>query len=338
MNATTWAACLPFSFASLPAVPMPVSFTLGLILIATGDPGPPPGSDAAAPMRATRPQKLYSWLALALNASWLAALLARRDGRDAAWYLVRGLMTADVMSGVYHWFQDSYRTASPRLNRALFDNFQVRRAFAPAPVLLTTLPLTVLLPQMHHEVPWLITKHDWEWVCWELAAGCIVAHALCLCYTTPGSHAWCAPRCWTAPFLLSLDPDGLRCDCRDCAHGFWLFGTYINLVHRWNHCPKGPGFPVPWPLQTARHHGVHHQFPQLRYYCILSVLNNGWMDALRVWPALEYLVFRATGAVSFRMAVRDPQRWLKASHFALQQVVQERREIEEAGADPDEVR
>jgi hypothetical protein len=62
------------------------------------------------------------------------------------------------------------------------------------------------------------------------------------------------------------------------------------------------------------------QRPELRTYCILTVLNNWWMDALGVWELLEWIIFQCTGCVSFRMAVADPKQYQVASNFSLKDV------------------
>eukprot|EP00494_Astrolonche_serrata_P016035 UN16198 len=55
--------------------------------------------------------------------------------------MILGYLTTDLMSGIHHWFSDSYRTDKPEWNNVLFDNFQI-----------------------HHKQPNLIAKHDFAWV------------------------------------------------------------------------------------------------------------------------------------------------------------------------------
>lgn len=243
-----------------------------------------PPSNKRLVRRATPLMKFWFYAGVVVNAWWLWRLVDEHSKEDVAFHLAMALMLTDVVSGLYHWFQDSYRSKDEKINVALFDNFQI-----------------------HHEVPYLICKHDAEYISWELAAGCLVGHALAEIHAVvEGGYSG---------FFF-----GFRT--------FWIFGTWINQVHRWAHAPLGKGISVPWPLQSRTHHAMHHERPELKSYCIFSVLNNWWLDALRVWEGIEWLIFKGFGAVSFRMAVNDPERYQRASNFSLDDVIREREERE----------
>jgi hypothetical protein len=212
-------------------------------------------NSAKLPRRATPMMKAAMALGTAFNLFWLWCLPQIVTPGEVIYNLVLAFILADIVSGIYHWFQDSYRCKSEAINQALFENFQ-----------------------LHHALPHLIAKHDWEYVSWELGAASVVGNTLAILYTGEGeySEGWIMFRT------------------------FWVFGTYINHVHRCAHI-RNLGYPIPWPLQSAKHHAIHHHRPELRSYCILSVLNNGWMDFVGVFPAAEWALYQIFGAVSFRM-------------------------------------
>lgn len=77
-----------------------------------------------------------------------------------------------------------------------------------------------------------------------------------------------------------------------------LLGAYITQIHKWAHMKKPPGAIL--ALQRARllvgwhHHNVHHGNASWNYG-----LCAGWfdkpMDRMRVFEAMEWLVYRLTG-------------------------------------------
>eukprot|EP01047_Picozoa_sp_COSAG01_P016939 COSAG01_NODE_883_length_12927_cov_10.710789_12_plen_197_part_00 len=92
--------------------------------------GKPVSANKRAPRKATPLMKLVAWLAMAANASWIWQLYHRETSTDFAILIVQGLVGADLCSGVYHWFQDSFRSTSESINAALFDNFQIHHECA----------------------------------------------------------------------------------------------------------------------------------------------------------------------------------------------------------------
>ena len=238
--------------------------------------------DPKVPRKSTPMMKMMMIGGGTLNMVWIWRLLTICEIGELLRILILSFILADIMSGIYHWFQDSYRTKYEIVNKALFENFQ-----------------------LHHEVPYLITKHDWIYVSWELGAIAIFGNLVGYIYggiSERPSENWMI---W---------------------HTLWLFGIWINHVHRCAHMRCY----IPWPLQNSKHHAIHHQRPELRCYCILSVLNNGWIDYLNIWAIAEWIIYYIFGAVSFRMAVEDPVRFQKASNFSIDEVTRGREEIEQS--------
>lgn len=213
--------------------------------------GKPASANKRAPRKATPLMKLMAWLAMAANASWVWQLYHRETPTDFAILIVQGLVGADICSGIYHWFQDSFRSTSEAINAALFDNFQIhhecaRQRHGSAPLYPSPLPIapSALYPTPRAgppkwcyacAVPYLIVKHDWEYVSWELFAGAFVGHMLGWLYADVGDY----------PVF--------RCTM--------TFVACINHVHRLAHMrnPFPGGFDLPWPFQGRKHHAMHHK-------------------------------------------------------------------------------
>ena len=83
---------------------------------------------------ATPMMKFWMYAGTAVNVWWLCRLVMENPKEVVAWHLAMAFTLTDIVSGVYHWFQDSYRSKDPELNAALFDNFQIHHERAlPAP-------------------------------------------------------------------------------------------------------------------------------------------------------------------------------------------------------------
>ena len=172
--------------------------------------------------------------------------------------LVPAWMLADFVSGMYHWFADSYRTNSPAVNAIFFDNFQ-----------------------LHHDYPRFITKRPVFNVSWEVSLPSFVFTLyllLLLASTSTGSSAF-----WSSGLSLFS------------SFAFWISVT--NQAHRWAHTAKKdlPMFIKFFQrcgiLLSPEHHHFHHQRPQLRMYCITSGVCDRALEAVKFWDRLERLVF-----------------------------------------------
>lgn len=75
----------------------------------------------------------------------------------------------------------------------------------------------------------------------------------------------------------------------------FLFLSQANEIHAYGHRHgKLPSWIAMLQetgiLQSARHHAIHHRSPNDVRYCVMSNWLNPWLDSLRFWFALEYLL------------------------------------------------
>ncbi len=152
-----------------------------------------------------------------------------------------GYVLADVVSGVVHWFCDTFfREDTPIIGRAFIHPFRE-----------------------HHDDPLSITRHDFFEVNGNncLALLPLVVAVLVLGAPGPGVAV-------PALFAQSL------------ALGFALATFATNQFHKWAHQPR-PSAPVRWLQSTGlilspAHHGRHHAEPYRQAFCITA----GWLDPL----------------------------------------------------------
>ena len=101
--------------------------------------------------------------------------------------------------------------------------------------------------------------------------------------------------CWLAVAAL------LPCLALPAAAGTFLtfvatFGVATNNAHAWAHAGPSWAHRLAWFfLLSPRHHDAHHVPPHTRNYCVLLGLWDPLLN--RVFPGLERLIFRATGAI-----------------------------------------
>lgn len=157
--------------------------------------------------------------------------------------------------------------------------------------------------QLHHAKPYMITKHDWEYNTFELGAIAAIGQVVS---------------------IIRINRNG-NYDGYVWFRTVLCFVLWINHVHRYNHMKLD--YSLPWPLQNRKHHANHHVRPELEGYCILSVLNNGWMDKLGVWEIIEWVVYYITGHPSYRMAVNNPEKYQQRSYFSLEDVLLTKKEL-----------
>jgi ubiquitin-conjugating enzyme E2 variant len=84
-----------------------------------------------------------------------------------------------------------------------------------------------------------------------------------------------------------------------------LFAVLVanaNQVHKWAHRTREENGGVVGSLQrlhllqTARHHGRHHQGSRDSHYCVLTNFLNPLLEEVQFWRRLERVVKRLTGA------------------------------------------
>jgi plasmanylethanolamine desaturase len=166
----------------------------------------------------------------------------------------------DFACGMIHWAGDTWgRPGMPVIGRMLVRSFRE-----------------------HHVDPKAITRHGTVQVLGEQA---IIAAPL-------------------IALLKLYDPAD-----EDTAGAALLVGMYTvmlaamaaNLFHRWAHMRKPPL--VARALQRAgiiisfRHHARHHRPPYTQSYCVAIGWLNPLLDRIRFWRALEWLIWKVTGAV-----------------------------------------
>jgi plasmanylethanolamine desaturase len=82
---------------------------------------------------------------------------------------------------------------------------------------------------------------------------------------------------------------------------FALCGANANEVHKWSHRTRRENGPIISflqdirLLQTPRQHAIHHTNPKQVCYCPVTNALNPVLDALRFWPALEWLLAKSIG-------------------------------------------
>lgn len=212
-------------------------------------------------------QAAQPWQKFIVWSGYFGFLLSFNTRIEDLWTIAVAWILVDFIAGAYHWFCDSYRTKNPKINSFFFDNFQV-----------------------HHELPTLITKHEWEWVNWETST----------------------PACiWTWFFVFN--PVFPFSTGQALFHFLCVWAAMTNQIHRWAHANT-----VPFLVQlfqdvgiflSKKEHNLHHHHPQIKNYCITSGFNNAWLEATNFWERLETLIYYLTGAVSFRMAFKNPEKW-----------------------------
>lgn len=174
--------------------------------------------------------------------------------------LLSGWVLTDFLCGMIHWAGDTWgRTKLPIVGRALVRNFRE-----------------------HHVDPQAITRHGLVQLLGEQAIVAIPVVGLLRLYDPAHDDDV------GATALLSL-------------YTMLVASVAANLFHRWAHMRHPPlaarvlqrvGI-----LISFKHHGRHHCAPHLQRYCIAIGWLNPLLDGIRFWRALEWLVWKTTGAV-----------------------------------------
>jgi hypothetical protein len=126
---------------------------------------------------------------------------------------------------------------------------------------------------LHHHDPRYFTRHSWLYSSWLLLGiGLVILLTAWIC----GVLTW---QVWV----------------------FVILGVNANQVHKCAHRTPAENGPVIsllqriGLLQTPRHHAGHHTDPKNSHYCVLTNFLNPILDGVRMWAALEWVVWKALG-------------------------------------------
>lgn len=221
------------------------------------EPAPLPGHDAIG-----SGQRALETFCIATAGSlllWQAARIALTSGGPAWWHapvLVAGMASADLASGMLHWFADSWgRESMPLVGRRLLRPFRVHH-LNPDDFLLrdfvdTNGDVSMLLIPVLLGAAW-ISPHT---TAGAMAASFVVAFAAAA-WPTNQVHQWAH---------MPRPPLGVR----------WLQDRGIIL-----------GRPA---------HRRHHSPPFATSYCIATGWLNGPLEAVAFFPRLERLITAVSG-------------------------------------------
>lgn len=170
--------------------------------------------------------------------------------------ILLGLVGADFVSGVVHWAGDTWGT-----ERTPVVGWRFVRPF-----------------RFHHAHPLDMTKSNF--------------------FTTNGDNVLGAMPMLLLPLALPTDSAGwLWAGVTVWAAG--VFGMWTSQFHLWAHMKNPPR--VARVLQSCRliltrqHHQKHHKSPFRANYCITTGWCNPVLTGVRFFPAMEWLVSKATG-------------------------------------------
>ena len=214
------------------------------------------------PSKALRALDWTSLISYAALACWLVLRLSPfAPGRP--WVVLTavllGYLAADLVSGLVHWAADTWGSVDmPILGPAVLGPFRE-----------------------HHRDPLAITRHDFVET---NGNNCLVSMpGALLSLMIPLDRGWLGV--FASVFLVALM--------------FWVLMT--NQFHKWAHLDSPPAwiaFLQRWHLiLPPEHHAVHHTAPFNRYYCITVGWMNWPLQAIRFFPAMEWLVSSLTGAL-----------------------------------------
>lgn len=169
--------------------------------------------------------------------------------------IAASVVIGDFATGVFHWATDNYGS----IKTPVFGT--VCAAF-----------------QGHHLTPWTITFRSF------------VNNVYKICFAT-------------VPVLLLLGLALTFLHMHPLTNIFFvLFANWWMVsqeFHKYAHMKRVPP-PVRWLqdrgiILSRREHGLHHTAPFEGHYCILTGINNGWLDRTQFFRYLENVVFRLTG-------------------------------------------
>ncbi len=200
---------------------------------------------------------------LGLSIYLLTIFVGEVDSGNAYWLalaLVLGIFLADLLTGLVHWGCDTWGNA---------DTFFWGRGF-------------IRSFREHHVAPSAITDHDWAQANGEQSIlGCFFL--LLMIYLSPKGE----PTGWL--FFQGT------------MFSMLFFAVATNQFHKWSH-EKNPGLLGRFLIrvkfvQSYKTHLAHHTVPYEKGYCITTGWMNPFLDRIRFFRGLEWLVMRTTGAL-----------------------------------------
>lgn len=181
-----------------------------------------------------------------------------------------GILVADFMSGLVHWFADTWGTIHwPIVGQTFIRSFRE-----------------------HHVDPTEITRHDWIESNGDncLAAAAFIAIPV---FFIPLRHAL------QLPYLF---PSSAEMEDVFIMFFFVLYSVFIaltNQIHKWSHTFNPPGyvkFLQKYHIILNRaNHNLHHKMPFDRNYCITTGWLNGPLQIIGFWRAAEFVLSALTG-------------------------------------------
>ncbi len=189
-----------------------------------------------------------------------AEIVVELEGRSALWVplgLLVGFVAADFVSGLIHWFGDTWGTPEwPILGQSVIRPFRE-----------------------HHEDQLAITRHDFIETNGASSMGSLVLLAL----------AWAMPEGRTGFFVeLVLVSLSLWLLATNQIHK-WAHAPCRPALVGWLQRRRG--------ILSPDHHRVHHSPPFDRWYCITTGWLNPLLWRIDFFATLERWITRATGAV-----------------------------------------
>jgi hypothetical protein len=184
------------------------------------------------------------------------------------------LLISDFLSGVLHWFGDSYK-----INEILC----VKNPF------LNTLQIEFFNDfKLHHDKPSNI--YQINTILYNIGFISFVPLVLCI-------FGFLTENLLFKNFMMYL----------------MIFLFFTNIFHRLAHLQKNNKLPYIisllmnyWPFLNSKRHEKHHEYPQIKSYCITSGLLNPLLDKIKFFDKIEYIIYNITGIKSEFYDIKFP--------------------------------
>jgi ubiquitin-conjugating enzyme E2 variant len=176
------------------------------------------------------------------------------------------LIVSDFLSGILHWFGDSYK-----INKILCVKYPF----------LNTLQIEFFNDfKIHHDKPYDIYQKNT--ILYNIGYIALVPLVLCI-------FGLLIRNLLFKNFIMYL----------------MIFLFFTNIFHRLAHLQKNNKLPYIisllmdyWPFLNSNRHQKHHEYPQIKSYCITSGLLNPLLDKIKFFDKIEYIIYSITGIKS----------------------------------------